>query len=138
MNNNLEQIINHIEFLGYTVEKIKPKEGEYSKIATAIHRDRNNMLILELDTGVFYFKVNLITKKTSSNFEMDHFSNKLNSCLDLARFYLKEEDGFICLIFEAVFIGDYNKTSFSKFIDFFDKDQNKLRLVEKFDEIFLK
>lgn len=137
MDKTFEQVKNHLEFLGYTVNVIEPKDDNKLWGATAMHSSRNNLLVLELLPNLFYFTATLTTERKPSP-EADKFINELNSKLDMCRVYYVVENELMVLKFEAILCGEYNKQAFSKFYELMEADHKKLTLLEGFDKVFLK
>lgn len=132
----LEQIVNHLEFLGYKIEKIDPtKEGE--KIwGYARQSDRNTLAFLEMSPELILFKVSLVTKKQPS-LEMDTFVNRFNMALNLSKFYYYVEDNNVVVRFEAIYTGGYLKEAFGQFYNLFEREQARLLSFENASKIFL-
>lgn len=137
MNTTLEQIKNHLEFLGYIVEIIKP-EGE-NKIwgATAKHSRDNSLIITEVAPSIFFFRAILTTERAPSP-EADKYINEINSKSDVCRTYYTIENNLMILNLECIYLGDYNKLLFSKFIELMTGDHKRMALLNGFSEAFIK
>jgi hypothetical protein len=139
LNDNLEKISEHLEFLGYKLEKIKAKHKDSKDLIIATHIQKNNLVIISITPTMSLFKIQLTTKKRHVA-EMDAFVNDANKALVFAKFYteIDSESKEVLLVLEAMYTGDYDKESFAEFIECFNGDAN-LRLVRVpgCDKLFL-
>jgi len=138
MSNTLEQIANHLEFLGYAVEIIKNKEeGQIPTVCTAEHSSKSNIVINEFAPNFIRFSVGLTTERRPSP-EANSFVNELNGKLIISQFNydVDEETLNMILRFYATYIGEYSKSKFSQFYDFFNTDQQSMSTVDSFDSCF--
>lgn len=133
----LDQISNHLGFLGYNIEKSEPKKEGEKIFFYAKHVKRNNLVFWEMAP---LFSIFNITLTTDVNYkpEIAEYINKANSLLNLAKvFSFASEDGVITIRFEAIYIGEYIKETFGQFYDFIEGDQQKFNSLENFSKIFL-
>lgn len=137
MSKTLEQIANHLEFLGYKIEKIEPKKEGDKELVIATHAKNNNMVIFEMLPSFIMFRVNLTSERKPST-EMDTFLNDANKKFDVAKVFYDNEDDNAVLRFEAIYIGEYSKEIFGQFYDMFEKDQKRIVVLDNFSKIFLK
>jgi hypothetical protein len=139
MNKKIDNIINHLEFLGYKIEKVTPEKEGGKELIMALHDQKNNLLFWEMLPNFVLFRISLSSTKTHIP-EMDDFVNRANKILNISKIYTeigKNEDN-VTLVFEMIYIGDYSKEIFSQFLDHFTKDQESLAQIEGFGELFLK
>jgi|GEM_PF-1365888 len=133
-SDNLKQIANHLEFLGYEIEKLS-SAGEREFIA-ARHAKDNNMVYWLVYPNFILFRTGLKTSKKPSP-KMDDFINKVNKILEMSRVYYEMIDDNLTIQFEAVFSGKYNKELFGQFLDFFKNDQTRTCSFEDFNKLFI-
>ena len=133
-NENLKQISNHLEFLGYEVNKLDL--GGEKEFISAKHSKNNNILIFELFPNFVMFKVSLTTQK-KSNIKMDAYVNNANKNLLITKFYYDFEDSVLILRFEAVYVGKYVKEIFGQFHEIFENDQKSGCAFEDFSKLFV-
>jgi hypothetical protein len=137
MNTELDKFCNHLEFLGYKIEKTKPATEDEKEIVLAEHVQKNNLIFFEMQPNFILFRVNLTSNKQVAP-EMDDFMNRANKEILLSRIYYKENDANKTLIvFEFVYTGPYSKETFSQFLDYTQHDQMSLNKIEGFERIFL-
>jgi len=137
LSSTMEQIANHLEFLGYRIDKKVP--GDKKPYFIAYHSTRNNLVVIQYEPNFIYFRTNLTSVKPPSS-NMDAFVNKANHSFSVSRFYYdknEKEKGTI-LRFSAMYIGEYSKEIFGKFIDMYKRDQDMVRGMENFTKTFLK
>ncbi len=109
-NDTLEQILTHLEFLGYS------EMNRESGFIAVKHSSRPKMCLRQCGEAVLftiaYGVRDLNDEEKSKCFAL---LNKLNEGSVLSRFYLNEGlAGFYC---EGAFFGEYKKTTFSGFIE---------------------
>ena len=127
--NIIDNIINHLELLGYKVEKNKNEKGKI--YAYAEQDDDNLIFITETSSNFILFSVSFHTEKQPT-LEMNTFSNRINKMLLLSKIYLdKTKDNNVKLVFEAVYTGDYIKENFGKFYNLFKNELNKVSSDEE-------
>ena len=117
---NSSDVIKHLEFLGYEVSmnstRIKAK-----------HSKNLNLLIRKYRGGILataYFVSSEYGKSNKSSWL--HLINKLNRKAAAARYYL-DSDGD--MLIEGYYPGDYNKKSFSAFLDAFNLERRHISEV---------
>ncbi len=133
LNKTLKQIADHLEFLGYKIEKLEmPNDRE---LIAARHEIHNNYLFHEVLAGVTLFQVSLSTGKKKDK-KMDEVVNIANKNFLISRFYFDVEDDLVVLRIEAVYMGDYSKEAFARFEEQFKREQSQLIQFEEF-KIFL-
>lgn len=136
MNNLLDQLGNHLEFLGYKIEKQEPKADSNRLLIIASHSKNNNIVLFEMSPGFVLLKVSLTTQRKPTP-EMDAFINEANKKFDISKFYYDVDSELAIIRFEAIYTGIYSKELFGQFVDFFQKDQDRLGLLDNFSKIFL-
>lgn len=132
-NENIKQMADHLEFLGYEIEKLDI-EGEREYIV-ARHVKNNNIMFWEMFLNFVMLKVSLTTKKKPSA-SIDAFINEANKKLDIAKIYYDIEDNILTLRFEAVYIGKYIKGNFGQFYEIFENDQKIACSLDSFSKLF--
>ena len=122
MITSLEEIANHLEFFGYTIDKTEREDVPDSFAYYANHDRYCSLRFFEvyknfvcLQIGHWHDVLGINTSALSEAF------NEFNRKSTLAKFYFTpDEEGSRVLVFtEAVFIGDYTKQSFELFYDRF-------------------
>lgn len=139
LNENLEKISDHLEFLGYKLEKIKAKDNDAKDCIIAIHNQKNNVFIIAISPTMSLFKIQLSTKKKHVP-AMDTFVNDANKALVFAKVYteLDSESKDVILMLEAMYTGNYNKESFAEFFECFQGDSNpRMYRIPGFEKLFL-
>lgn len=130
----IEQISNHLEFLGYKVEQRAPNENG-RVLCIAKHATRNNVLYVNLSDNLIHFRVTLHSNKKHS-VDMDVYVNKVNSALTTSKVYVDEEDDGINVNFETAYMGEYTKDIFAEFFDYLEDAQRQFYALDNFDSIF--
>lgn len=129
-NAELQQMADHLEFLGYSTKKLDV--GEEREWVVAKHPTNNSLVFFELLPNFILFRASFSTGKKHSS-EMDVAVNEANKSLNLAKFYYEvEDDGLVSVKFESIYIGDYSKGVFARFHDFFDREVGRLGQSEHF------
>lgn len=129
-NLELKKIADHLEFLGYEIEKLDTGEGrEYIAARPATGY---NYIFHEMTPDFILFQVSLRTEKKQDS-GMGTAVNRINKALGLSRFYydIGEEDGLVMLRIEAVYVGLYLKEKFARFQDRFEKEQEMVAQLEE-------
>lgn len=118
--NFLEQVSNHLEFLGYDVSC-----DEEDKVYRAVHPFRNNFLFWKYRGGVLLTSIYRATEAAQEELE-GYLSaiNTLNQEASVCRFLADKEND---LRFEAWYPARYDKTSFGIFMDSWQEDTDLLR-----------
>lgn len=115
--NMAEEITTHLEFLGFEVTL------EEGKMVTT-HTTRLDMTIQQWEGGLLFTNFGNPTPYALKNLKnLMRFINKLNSKAGAGRYYLNEHNQ---IIIEAYYPGDYNKKSFSTFLDIWEKELTNL------------
>lgn len=128
-NEELRKMAEHLEFHGYSVEKVDMENGKEWIIAR--HDDIHNQVFLELFPGFVLFRASFYTKKKHSA-KMDTAVNEANKHLNFAKFYYEiDEDNCATVKFEATYVGDYSKGLFARFQDVFHKEVDMLYQLEE-------
>lgn len=136
INIKLKQVADHLEFLGYQVNKFETKEQTDKELMVATHLNNNNILFWEFLPNFVMFKISLTTGRKPSA-KINQFINAANKKFNITRIYYDVEDSLVVLRLEAVYIGSYSKEIFGQFYEFFNNDQKSLNLLENFSELFL-
>lgn len=133
----LEDVKNHLDFLGYKTEIREAKKKGDKNLLLALHDQRNNIIIIDSSPNLLFLRINLSSNK-KWNDEIPEYINNANKALNCARVYYEVEDGKVLLIFETVYTGPYSKEAFGQFFDLYDKDITLFSTVGKnFDKLFV-
>lgn len=131
LEGKLKQIADHLEFYGYKIKTI-PSDGKEAKILIAATHDKNNNVIFwELSPSIVFFQITLLTEKKPS-LEIDHLVNEANKIATVCRVISIEENRIVKLRFEAIYTGEYAKTTFSQFFEFIENDQKATFAIPNF------
>lgn len=133
-NETLKQMANHLNFLGYEIEKLNSESK--MELVVARHTKENNILFWQIYPNFILFRTGLKTSKSPSS-EIDDFINKINKILEITKVYYEMIDDELTIQFETIFNGKYGKEIFGQFIDFFKNDQLKMCSVEEFNKLFI-
>lgn len=134
INKELNKFADHLEFLGYEIEKLALDNIER---VVARHTNKNNCVFFQMMPNLSLFQVNFTTEK-KHNPIMDVAVNSINKELGLSRFYydIGKEDNLVVFRIEAMYVGSYSKEEFALFQDRFEKEQGLIFQHESF-KIFL-
>ncbi|MCK9329519.1 MAG: hypothetical protein M0Q94_06555 [Candidatus Cloacimonetes bacterium] len=132
-----DDIKNHLEFLGYTIEIEKAKKDGEKSLLIAMHERKHNILFFNLNQNMLMMRISLKTKKKWNN-KMVDFTNSSNKVLICTKVFCELEDGLVNLEFESIYTGAYIKEIFGNWLDLIEKDIDVLfRSGEGFDELFI-
>jgi hypothetical protein len=118
---NLDQIVTHMQFLGYQVER----DGD---IVKARHQTKVNILLRDFRGGVLLtsiFGCQDAAKKNRLGY-LD-FINQMNQKAVIIRFYADKDSDFFM---EAWFPGAYDRAVFGSFLELWDEDVARLSQAE--------
>jgi hypothetical protein len=133
----LNQITNHLECLGYTIEKREPQQEEDKLVFFAAHSTHNNFIYFELMPNFIFFQVGLNCEKNQSP-EMHSYINQFNTISNLVRSYsIPLQNGRALVRLEANYIGEYSKELFSQFYDLLEADQKRFTSLKDFEKVFI-
>jgi len=137
INKTYDGISKHLEFMGYNIEKNKSEGGRDFLIA--YHPTNANIVIAAYANKYYYFRTTLYSVKSPSK-EMFDFVNRANSMMNVCRFYCtpKSDGKGSAIIFEAVYTGEYDKSTFAMFMDFVTKDHEIIRSMDNYTRTFLR
>jgi len=124
MNAVLDEIANHLEFFGYTIEKKEWKDNPDKFTYYAEHEVQNNMRFFEIYKNFVLFQLCFYKEEVPTSALAETF-NELNRQGVLAKFYytLDKDSSRIFVYMEALFMGDYTKQSFGIFYDRFKAEE---------------
>lgn len=114
---NLDQMVTHLQFLGYQVER----DGE---IVKARHQTKVNILLRDFRGGVLLtsiFGCQDSAKKKRADY-LD-FINLMNQRATIIRFYADKDSDFFM---EAWYPGTYDRAIFGSFLELWDEDIARL------------
>lgn len=115
-----KEIIDHLEFLGYEIDKLEAKQG-YLYLAKA--DKKSNLLVSILNkTTVISARWSGFQVKALKSKDFFETINKVNQIV-LSKWYYQvdEKNDELLLIIEADYY-DYNKSTFGSFIEEFEKE----------------
>lgn len=126
-----KEILDHLEFLGYEINKPDANEGDLQYFS-AIHKGSKPNLILNNLTEIgttFVTFYNLDEEKVKKNRkEILEIINRMNNQAFFCSFSITPASNkFVC---SALYLGKYNKKQFADFLDLFELDLQK-RLKEE-------
>ncbi len=110
----LDDVKDHLEFLGYRVKEKPEAEGVYG----ATHDKRWHFVFNEQVGGIF-FRSFVPTDDVATNAELESFVNDLHTKAIVARFYI-DEDGDLAI--EAWWPNIYERSAFGTFVDAWNQD----------------
>jgi hypothetical protein len=114
MNAVLDEVKNHLEFLGYQVEEKTDTDGIYG----ASHDTHWNFLFSEKLDGIF-FRSFVTPKESADEDELLEFVNDLHTKAVVARFYI-DSDGDLAI--ESWWPNIYEKNAFVNFVNAWHHD----------------
>ena len=135
-NRVLEHIADHLEFLGYQIEKELPQSQGKQEVLLATSVKNHNIVGFAVESGIVIVRSTFSIEKAVSA-QMDAAVNLLSSKLDVCNVYYEVNDGKVSLRFESVFTGEYSKELFGKFLNYFSKDIDKMYLIESVNNAFV-
>ena len=140
MDTLLEDIANHLEFFGYTIEKEERKESANNFNYYASHERYNNIRFFEIYKNYVCFQIcfwldglGMDTSVLAETF------NEFNRKGILTKFYytLDRDDSRVFVYAEAIFIGNYTKPSFGLFYDRFKREERKAMESDSYKNCFV-
>jgi len=135
-SDNLKQIANHLEFLGYEIHRNELTEKDKRESLFVNHPDNLNLTILEMLPNFIIFRTLMATEKKPSA-KIDAFLNDMNKNFLISKIYREVEDNKVYLRIESVYIGDYVKDIFGRFIDMNIREHSQLRASDDFGNLFV-
>ena len=138
MNTVLDEIANHLEFFGYTIEKKEWKDNPDKFTYYAEHEVQHNIRFFEIYKNfvlfqLCFYKEDLPTAALAETF------NEMNEKSTLAKFYytLDKDSSRIFVYMEALFMGDYTKQSFGIFYDRFKAEEKNAFQSDAYKNCFI-
>ncbi len=138
INQTLENMGKHLEFLGYKIEK-KPEKDKSEDYYFAAHHDvENDVIVVAFTSDLYFLGVNFLSVKPITP-EMNNFINKANKVFNVARFYCEPDPvtGGSYMRFNTIYTGPYSKTTFALLIDLLKTDLNAILKMDNYEKIFL-
>jgi hypothetical protein len=133
----LEDVNNHLEFLGYKTEIKEAKKKGDKRFLLALHDQHNNIIIFDSSPDLLFLRINLTSAKKWSD-EIPEYVNNANKALNCARVFYEIEEGKISLVFETVYTGPYSKEVFGQFFDLYNNDIVIFsRVGDNFNKLFV-
>ena len=136
LNKELKQMADHLEFLGYGIEKLETSGDDKRENVFAQHPSNLDFTLLEVFPGFIILKVLMATKKKPSS-EIDAFINDMNKNFIISKIYREIENETVYLRIESIYMGVYVKDLFVKFMDLNIRDHNQLRSSDDFTNLFV-
>jgi hypothetical protein len=137
MDTVLEEIANHLEYFGYTIEKEEPENDTDRLTYHARHERRFNLRYFEMNKNFVLFQICFSTDIQPTP-ELSETINEFNRIGLLAKYYYTTNtEGFVLIYIEAMYIGDYAKTRFGLFYDMFETDHRKARESDAYKKCFI-
>lgn len=115
-----KEFIEHLEFLGYEVEKLDSQGTSQRYLAK--HKNRSNLIFNTIkNTGISFVSFyTLDDKKIAKNREgMLEVINKMNNQALFCGFSLSTDNALVCA---ALHLGKYSKKEFSDFLELYESD----------------
>lgn len=139
METTISSIINHLEFLGYTIEKNEPEKKEEKPSYGCAHAIHYNFTFWVIRPEMIMFRIFVTTGAVFMAKTYEYF-NDANRRLNITKVYAdKDEKEHVVFRFEAIYSGDYKKNVFGTFIEDFHTDTEQLfRQGENHSELLLK
>ena len=134
----LQLIRSHMEFLGYSIERRKPRHDDEKPVFLGSHSRNNNrprLRFLEPTPGIVLFSFHF-NSSAKVSLETGKFFNKANKEMYLLKVYYEvSDDGNMSFCFEGVYCGEYSKSAFSHFHDTVQTDLRCFRNFEGHDAV---
>lgn len=128
MYKKLDYIKNHLEFLGYKVEKPEVAEGAQASLL-AKHNTEPNFWVVEINPNVLILRASFsITKPVSP--QLDEAMNTLSATTDVSNPCYVVDDGQVTVRFDAPYTGEYSKEVFADFFSYLTKDVEKMYRIK--------
>ena len=140
MNTTLEEIANHLEFFGYSIEKIEREDDLNKFIYYASHEKYCNLRFLEVYKYFVCFQLGHWHDEQSTNTSaLAEVFNEFNRKGMLAKFYYTQDNDSsrVYVYTEAIYIGDYTKQSFALFYDRFKADEKNAFESDSYKNCFI-
>ena len=138
MSTLLDEIANHLEFFGYTIEKKEWKENPDKFTYYAEHEAYTNLRFFEIYKNFVIFQICFYRDELPTSALAETF-NKLNRKSSLAKFYytFDKDSSRLFVYTEAIFMGDYTKQSFGLFYDRFKADEKNAFESDSYKNCFI-
>ncbi len=130
MANKINEMVNHLEFLGYAITKLEKKTEKGPQLYIAKNPKKWSVAFWEINKEVVIYQINIMTDKKPTQ-PMDAFINLANEKLNITKVYHAMDEGNVSLRFEAFWFGEYAKSTFGVFLDYLTND---IQIFEKLDE----
>jgi hypothetical protein len=138
MNAVLDEIANHLEFFGYTIEKKEWEENPDKFNYYVQHEVQNSIRFFEIIRNFVLFQIGFYRDELPTSALAETF-NELNRKSTLAKFYytLDKDSSRIFVYMEAIFMGDYTKQSFGIFYDRFKAEEKNAFQSDAYKNCFI-
>lgn len=124
----------HLEFLGYSFEVIKPTTEKGKPILLGKHASEYKLFFWEIKDDIILFGISL-TAKTKASPALYEFANNANLKYLLARALIENAEPAANFKSEALWTGEYSKDRFGAFVDQIKNDLRQLNSIEGFDKL---
>jgi hypothetical protein len=135
-NEKLKQMANHLEFLGYKIEKEESSGEDKRESFFARHPSNLDFSLIEIFPDVILLRILMSTKGKLSP-EIDAFLNDMNKTFVISKIYREAENDIVYLRIESIYMGAYFKDIFAKFMDINIREHNQLRALDNFIKLFV-
>lgn len=135
MPRTIDQIADHLELLGYKVEKKEPQKVEEKYMLLVDHPTKVKFVVLELSPNIILFQANLNTEKKFAP-GMGDFANDVNKNLLISKLFFDAMDGLVVLRVRSIYTGEYAKDTFGQFWDALQNDLQQLFTLDAKAQIF--
>ena len=138
MNAVLDEIANHLEFFGYSIEKKESDENTNKFTYYAQHEVQNNIRFFEIYKNFVLFQICFYRDELPTSALAETF-NELNRKSMLAKFYytFDKDSSRVFVYTEAIFMGDYTKQSFGIFYDKFKTEEKSAFQSDAYKNCFI-
>ena len=130
----LEYYINHLEFLGYSVDE----SDEFSIACNHPRRDFIRLLLLDSHAGVMAQIVYALPDKFQNDLiPLYMYANELNrSFLFMKAYIISHDSKPPIIILNSVLEGEYSRQNFAIFMDNIEQDMRKFHSYPKTQELW--
>ena len=126
METTMTKILNHLEFLGYTIEKNEKKNTDDRQWYACAHPIHYNISCWEMRPSCVMFRMSIRTDVGFQPKTFEYF-NDANRRLTITKAFAdKGDEEHVLIRFEAIYTGGYEKTVFGTFMDDVQNDTQRL------------
>ena len=129
-NKDINNIKNHLEFLGYSTEFDNSQKDRVTLIGR--HSEKPNLICSSTKDGIIFLTSSWTGLKDINSIEQYKVFNKLHTNSTFSQFVIKD-DGSMNI--HSTFIGEYDKKRFGQILDIFLMDINRALEDESFKKL---